>query len=285
MATKQNVLGLIDAGREIRRPPLVGMQFLHQGTVGATDILRGRAGLNAKDLISFLFSHFAAGRRPRPVPRCRISLARAHASRAAGGQDTLQVDRGCRRRSRRASRSASAGRSRRGPHLHAVRREYGRASPRYRDRAPFREMRCGRGTSGRCSSACARRNSPATVTPSRASRGRRAPTGMATPISPRSMRNTGKDQRGGTAHGAQQPRGLLRVGLGEGVHGPQQQDKNGNAEKKRAWLFELFEQPDRAGTVALLQSRPTPSSRRPRRPRPPATARPSSWAAPGANRQ
>ena len=38
MATKQNVLGRIDAGREIRRPPLVGMQFLHQGTVSAADV-------------------------------------------------------------------------------------------------------------------------------------------------------------------------------------------------------------------------------------------------------
>src|ERR1700690_3975155 len=54
MAAKQNILGLIDAGREVRRPPLVGMQFLHQGTVGTADVLRGRTGLNAKDLISFL---------------------------------------------------------------------------------------------------------------------------------------------------------------------------------------------------------------------------------------
>ena len=62
MATKKDVLGLIDAGGEIRRPPLVGMQFLHEGAVSAGDVLRGRAGLNAKDLISFLFSHFAAAR-------------------------------------------------------------------------------------------------------------------------------------------------------------------------------------------------------------------------------
>ena len=74
MAAKKNVLGLIDAGRKIRRPPLVGMQFLHQGAVSAGDVLRARAGLNAKDLISFLFSHFAAGRRAAPAPRCRIAL-------------------------------------------------------------------------------------------------------------------------------------------------------------------------------------------------------------------
>ena len=74
MAAKQNILGLIDASRKVRRPPLVGMQFLHEGTVGATDILRARPGLNAKDLISFLFSHFAAGRRATAAPRCRIVL-------------------------------------------------------------------------------------------------------------------------------------------------------------------------------------------------------------------
>ena len=37
MATKQHILGLIDAGREIRRAPLVGMQFLHQGPMRASD--------------------------------------------------------------------------------------------------------------------------------------------------------------------------------------------------------------------------------------------------------
>ena len=74
MAAKQHILGLIDAGREIRRPPLVGMQFLHEGTVGAADLLRARSGLNAKDLIGFLFSHFAAGRRPRPAARTRVTL-------------------------------------------------------------------------------------------------------------------------------------------------------------------------------------------------------------------
>src|SRR5271154_3710413 len=76
MASKQNVLGLVDTGRQIRRPPLVGMQFLHQGSVSPGDVLRARPGLNAKDLIGFLFSHFAAAGRARPPapPRCRIAL-------------------------------------------------------------------------------------------------------------------------------------------------------------------------------------------------------------------
>src|SRR5271169_4012158 len=74
MATQQDVLGGIDAGGEIRRPPLVGMQFLHESAVRPGDVLRARPGLNAKDLISFLFSHFATARRPAPAPRCRITL-------------------------------------------------------------------------------------------------------------------------------------------------------------------------------------------------------------------
>jgi hypothetical protein len=74
MAAKKHGLSLIDAGGEIRRPPLVGMQFLHEGAVGPRDVLRARPGLNAKDLIGFLFSHFAVARRPAPAPRCRITL-------------------------------------------------------------------------------------------------------------------------------------------------------------------------------------------------------------------
>ena len=74
MAAKQHVFGLIYAGREIRRPPLVGMQFLHERAVRAADLGHARTGRNAKDLISLLFSHFAASRRPRAEGRIRISL-------------------------------------------------------------------------------------------------------------------------------------------------------------------------------------------------------------------
>jgi len=74
MAAKKHVLGLVDSGRKIRRPSLVGMQFLHQRPVGTADILRTGARLNAKDLISLLLSHFAAASAPRPASRCRISL-------------------------------------------------------------------------------------------------------------------------------------------------------------------------------------------------------------------
>ena len=73
MATKKDVFGLVDAGREVRRPPLVGMEFLHQGTVRGADLGLRRPRLQAKDLISLLFRHFAAP--PRTArPRCRVVL-------------------------------------------------------------------------------------------------------------------------------------------------------------------------------------------------------------------
>ncbi len=74
-ATKQNVLGLIDPGREIRRAPLVGMQFLHEDAVHTRDLVGPRTGLKAKDLIGLLLRHFSPGRNAAAVaPPCRISL-------------------------------------------------------------------------------------------------------------------------------------------------------------------------------------------------------------------
>lgn len=72
MAAKKDFLGFIDAGGEIRRPPLVGMEFLHQRAVRASDVVGARAGFQAKDLIGLLFRHFAGAR--RAPPRCRVTL-------------------------------------------------------------------------------------------------------------------------------------------------------------------------------------------------------------------
>ena len=73
MSTKKHVLGFIDAGREVRRAPVVGMQFLHQGVVRAPDLFGSRVGLKAKDLIGLLLRHWPAARRTA-LPRCRITL-------------------------------------------------------------------------------------------------------------------------------------------------------------------------------------------------------------------
>ena len=73
MTAKKDFLGLVDPGREIRRPPLVGMQSLHQGAVRTSDVLGTRAGLKAKNLISLIWRHCTAARRT-PLPRCRVVL-------------------------------------------------------------------------------------------------------------------------------------------------------------------------------------------------------------------
>ena len=72
MTAKKDFLGLVDTGREIRRAPLIGMEFLHKRAMRSRDIAGGRTGLQAKDLVSLLLRHFAAGR--RSSPRCRIRL-------------------------------------------------------------------------------------------------------------------------------------------------------------------------------------------------------------------
>ena len=73
MRTKQSILGLVYPGGEIRRAPLVGMQFLHEGPVRPGDVVTPRAGLQAKDLVGLLVRHFAVRRRTT-LPPCRVAL-------------------------------------------------------------------------------------------------------------------------------------------------------------------------------------------------------------------
>jgi len=73
MRAKQSILGLVYPSSEVRRPPLVGMQFLHESSVRPADFVPVRPRLQAKDLIGFLVRHFAARRRAA-LPPCRISL-------------------------------------------------------------------------------------------------------------------------------------------------------------------------------------------------------------------
>src|SRR3984957_2060455 len=73
MRAKQSILGLVYTGGEVRRPPLIGMQFLHERAVRPADLVAPRPRLQAKDLIGLLFRHFAARRRAA-LPPCRIAL-------------------------------------------------------------------------------------------------------------------------------------------------------------------------------------------------------------------
>ncbi len=74
MSAKQYVLGLVDSRREIRRPPLVGMQFLHEVPVGAPDLLGARTRFQAKDLIRLLLGHWPARRAVAPRVRVRVRV-------------------------------------------------------------------------------------------------------------------------------------------------------------------------------------------------------------------
>ncbi len=71
MSAQQNFLGLVDPRREVRRAPLVGMEFLHERAVGGSDLLRRGAGLKAKDLIGLLLRHYS---RPRASVAPRVSV-------------------------------------------------------------------------------------------------------------------------------------------------------------------------------------------------------------------
>ena len=86
MRAKQNLLGLVYTGGEVRRPPLVGMQFLHEGTVGSADFVARRPRLQAKDLIGLLVRHFG-GRRRAALPPCPVSLRVL----TPGGKPAVQI--------------------------------------------------------------------------------------------------------------------------------------------------------------------------------------------------
>src|ERR1700735_3819871 len=86
MRAKQNLFGLVYPGREVRRAPLVGMQFLHERTVSPADLVAPRARLQAKDLIGLLVRHFAARRRAA-LPPCRVALRVL----TPGGKPAVQI--------------------------------------------------------------------------------------------------------------------------------------------------------------------------------------------------
>ena len=77
MTSHQNIFGLVDTRGEIRRPPVVGMQFLHERPVRTRDILTRRAFPKPQDFIRFLLRHLPP-RRDRPsLPAARRRVASA----------------------------------------------------------------------------------------------------------------------------------------------------------------------------------------------------------------
>ena len=72
MSAQQDLFGLVDPSREVRRPPLVGMEFLHERPMRLSDLVEARARLKPQDLVGLLFGHRArwrvAGRPRYPSP-------------------------------------------------------------------------------------------------------------------------------------------------------------------------------------------------------------------------
>jgi hypothetical protein len=78
MVSTQHILRFIDADSEVRRPPLVGMQFLHEPRVEA-GLRRAQSSHKARGLIGFLVGQLAGSRETPPrcsvaVPRCSVAV-------------------------------------------------------------------------------------------------------------------------------------------------------------------------------------------------------------------
>lgn len=59
MTTHEYVLGLVDPGRKARRPPVVGMNFLHQRAMSPRNFIPRRVLVKSQDFISFILGHRA----------------------------------------------------------------------------------------------------------------------------------------------------------------------------------------------------------------------------------
>lgn len=73
MAAKQNILGLVHTGREVRRPPLIGVEFLHERAVRPADLRSVGSRFKPQDLMRLFFGHRSMARR-LGSPRTRIFL-------------------------------------------------------------------------------------------------------------------------------------------------------------------------------------------------------------------
>ena len=78
MAAHQDGLGFIDLGGKGRRPPVIGMKFLHEGAMRSRDLFARSPLRKPQDLIGFILGH---GSRetlvpaPAPAPRVGVAIA------------------------------------------------------------------------------------------------------------------------------------------------------------------------------------------------------------------
>ena len=93
MSAHQDILGFVDLGRQGRRPPVVGMQFLHERAMRPRDLFARGSLRKPQDFISFILGH--AGRdAPAPAPRVAPPAPApksGSASRPSGGGRTHTI--------------------------------------------------------------------------------------------------------------------------------------------------------------------------------------------------
>ena len=87
MAPHENVLGLVYTGGETRRPPLVGMEFLHQAPVRAGNIFRRRILRKSQDFIGLILRHRGAEAPALTAPAVRVSVV----CRTPAGRPAVEI--------------------------------------------------------------------------------------------------------------------------------------------------------------------------------------------------
>ena len=75
MTAYQDITSFVDAGREFRRPPVIGMNFLQQRPVGAHNVIARGPREKAEDLIRFFLRHRAAVVAVAAAPRVSLALS------------------------------------------------------------------------------------------------------------------------------------------------------------------------------------------------------------------
>ena len=90
MSAHQDSLGFIDLGGKSRRPPVIGMQFLHERPMRPRDLLARSPFRNTQDLISFILGHGAReALAPVTAPASRVAVTIA--CRTPAGKAAVEI--------------------------------------------------------------------------------------------------------------------------------------------------------------------------------------------------
>ncbi len=73
MTSHQDIFGFIHPSSEGRRPPVIGMQFLHERAMRPRNFVARSSLLKPQDFISFILGHRTGATRP-DVTRPRVSV-------------------------------------------------------------------------------------------------------------------------------------------------------------------------------------------------------------------